>query len=58
MKVYVYPDNEQYENPPSWKSDDYEVRETELCQTCDTVLEIEYQKPFATCLCHTQEWHK
>ena len=27
MQVYVYPDNEVYEQAPDWKSDDYEIRE-------------------------------
>ena len=33
--VYVYPDGEQYDTPPEWKSDDYEVRQTTLCNTCE-----------------------
>lgn len=56
--VYVYPDGEQYDEPPSWKSDDYEVRETALCETCDTELEIHYGEPFASCECGTGEWHR
>ena len=56
-KVYVYPDGEQYEEPPSWKSDDYETRETALCATCDEELQIEGGKPFASCPCGTQEWY-
>lgn len=56
--VYVYPDGEIYDEPPSWKSDDYEVRQTRLCETCDEELTVEYSEPFAHCKCGTQEWHK
>ena len=53
-KIYVYPDNEIYEQPPSWKSDDYETRDTALCLECDEELRVEYAKPFASCACGTQ----
>lgn len=55
--VYVYPDGEQYDEPPSWKSDDYEVRQTDLCTSCDTELEPHYGEPFASCECGTSEWY-
>ena len=57
IDVCVYPDGEQYEEAPSWKSDDYEQRKTILCVTCDEVLEIVYLEPFANCKCGQQEWH-
>lgn len=53
--VYVYPDGEIYDEPPSWKSNDYETRQTQLCETCDEELTIEYNEPFAHCKCGTQE---
>lgn len=56
VEVYVYPDGEQYEQPPSWKSDDYEVRKTELCVKCDNILTIHYSEPHASCECGTREW--
>lgn len=56
--VYVYPDDENYDQPPSWKSDDYEVRQTDLCEKCDTELHIHYAEPFSSCDCGTQEWSK
>jgi hypothetical protein len=58
MKVYVYPDGENYEEPPTSKSDDFEIRETDVCQTCNEVLHIHYAEPLASCSCYTQEWHK
>lgn len=51
MKVCIYPDGEQYEEPPHWKSDDYEVREVEVCITCEEPIEMEYQTPTPTCKC-------
>ena len=58
IKVYVYPDGEQYEYPPEWKSDDFVVRMTELCEKCDEILELDYSEPLAHCRCGTQEWYK
>jgi hypothetical protein len=55
-EVYVYPDGEQYDIRPDWKSDDYEIRMTDLCEKCDTEYEIHYGQPFASCECHTTEW--
>jgi hypothetical protein len=55
--VYVYPDGEQYEEPPLYKSDDYEVRRTALCTTCDSEFEIHYAESFASCECGTTEWY-
>lgn len=57
-KVYVYPDGSTYDAPPSYMSDDYEVRETDLCEQCDEELTIHYGEPFASCKCGTQEWTK
>lgn len=56
--VCVYPDGEQYEEAPSWKSDDYEVRQTTHCNTCDAELTVHYAEPFASCSCGTTEWYK
>lgn len=58
LTVYVYPDGENYSEPPSWKSDDYEVRSTDVCDKCNEQLHISYNEPFATCNCGTQEWYK
>lgn len=55
-KVYVYPDGEQYDEPPTWKSDDYEVREGGYCETCDEELTIHYAEPFASCRCGKRPW--
>ena len=54
--VYVYSDGEIYDTPQSWKSDDYEIRETMLCEDCDTEVEPWYGIPFASCKCHAMEW--
>lgn len=56
--IYAYPDGEQYDEPPAWKSDDYETRETMLCETCDADLEVHYSEPFASCKCGTHEWNR
>lgn len=58
IDVYVYPDGENYSEPPSWKSDDFERRKTTLCETCDTELDAHYGEPFASCRCGTTEWYK
>lgn len=57
-KVYVYPDGEQYTERPEWKSDDYEIRETSLCEICDSEIQVHYMEPLASCDCCTQEWYK
>ena len=57
ITVYVYPDGENYEEPPSWKSDDYFIRQTSICTVCDTVLDLEYEGPFGSCKCGTTEWY-
>jgi len=57
LTVYVYPNGENYEEPPSHMSDDYIVRQTTLCEVCDTVLNLSYDEPIASCLCHAQEWY-
>ena len=65
--VYVYPDEEQYDFPPAWKSDDYgtrgadirrdyEIRKTDVCGDCDEELKIHYGEPLASCRCGVQEW--
>ena len=56
--VYVFPDGEVYHAAPEWKSDDYEVRKTALCETCDEELTPAYGEPFASCACGTQEWYE
>lgn len=58
VNVYIYPDEEQYEEPVSWKSDDYQVRISACCDKCGELLELAYQEPFASCSCGTQEWYK
>jgi len=57
-KVCVYSDDEHYEEPPEWKPGDYEVRETETCETCGEEIAPHFGEPFATCECGTQEWYK
>lgn len=58
LKVYVYPDGEVYVEPPSWRSDDYEVREAPYCVDCDLFMDPHYGEPFASCSCKTIEWHR
>jgi len=58
VKVYVYPDGMVYEEPPSWASDDYEVREAPYCEECDELMEPHYAEPFASCSCKTIEWYR
>lgn len=57
VKVYVYPDGMVYEDPPSWSSDDYEMREAPYCEQCDELMEPHYGEPFASCNCKTIEWY-
>ena len=54
--VYVYPDGEQYDTPPDWKSDDYEVRQTTVCNTCEEEIYLVYGEPLGCCGCGVQEW--
>jgi len=54
--VYVYPDGEQYDTPPEWKSDDFEVRKTTLCINCDEEISLVYGEPLGCCACGVQEW--
>lgn len=56
--VYVYPDDENYDEPQAWKGDDYETRQTDLCKLCNTEYHIHYGEPFASCECWTSEWYK
>jgi hypothetical protein len=56
-KVYVFPDDEIYEEAPSWKSDDYEIRYQGFCNTCDSTIDPHWSEPFASCNCGTQEWY-
>jgi hypothetical protein len=55
--VYIYPDGSNYDEPPSYMSDDYLVRQTTLCEVCDTLLDISYDEPIASCKCGGQEWY-
>lgn len=57
MKVYVYPNDEVYESPPEWMSDDYQVREQGYCEECDSDIVPHYAEPFASCNCGTREWY-
>lgn len=57
-RVYVYPDGEQFDVTPDWKSDDYEVRQTALCYRCDEELQVIYGMDSATCKCGTRLWYK
>jgi hypothetical protein len=54
----VYPDNEVYaEEPPHWKSDDYEVREQGFCDRCQSPIVPHYGEPLASCDClEDVEW--
>lgn len=56
--VYVYPDGENYDGPPDWKSDDFIIRKSTNCNVCGYTLYLSYDEPFATCECGTQEWYK
>jgi len=56
LTVYVYPNGDNYAEPPSYMSDDYEIRQTTLCEECDTVLDITWNEPIASCMCMDQEW--
>lgn len=55
--VYVYPDDEVYSKPPSWKSDDFEVRKQGFCYRCDSDIVPHYGEPIASCGCGSQEWY-
>lgn len=57
VKVYVYPDGENRELPDPQKSDDYVIRKTMLCVECNELLDVEYDSPYAHCLCGTTEWY-
>jgi len=56
LTVYVYPNGEVYEEPPSNMSDDYESRHTCICRVCGHIFEPHYNEPLASCLCGTVEW--
>ena len=56
--IYIYSDGESYDKPPSWKSDDYDIREKGHCERCDSDIIPHYCEPFASCDCMTQEWFK
>lgn len=58
INVYVYPDDEVYEEPPSWKSDDYEIRKQGDCEVCGCPIVPHYGEPLASCECYTQEWYR
>ncbi len=60
IDVYVYPDGDVYEEeePPSWKSDDYEIRKQGACGQCGEPIVPHYGEPFASCQCGTQEWYR
>ena len=63
FKVRVYPngDNhlvEDWPTPCHSMSDDYELRETAYCNSCDSMLHVHHGEPFASCGCNTQEWYK
>lgn len=57
VKVYVYPTGDNHEEPPTWMSDDYEVRYTKRCEVCDEDYHIHYKEPFASCSCGTTDWY-
>lgn len=57
FKVYVFPDGEVYQELPTWKSDDYEIRLSTHCDKCDETITPYYMKPFASCDCGTQDWY-
>lgn len=60
IKVAVFPNGDVYEldQIPEYMSDDYIIRETEICDTCGCMLEPHYNEPFASCACYTSEWYK
>lgn len=64
MKIRIWPDGEfQFlltEDTPLyyWKSDDFVVREGEVCKDCETMIVPDYDEPFASCQCGTMEWYK
>ena len=51
-------DDHENKEPYSWKSDDFQVRETEVCIRCDEMIIPEYGTPFAGCKCGTMEWYR
>jgi len=53
--VYVYPDQEVYDEMPSWKSDDCEVRVTKYCHVCDELMEPIYGTDVLRCECCTDD---
>jgi hypothetical protein len=60
IKVYVSVtgDNLLAEDfKPSENDDSYRICETTSCDTCDTILQISYDEPIATCECGSQEWY-
>jgi hypothetical protein len=50
-KVYVFPDGEVYEIPPTWKSDDYEIRYVKYCEKCDSTVVPFHGEPLGACAC-------
>ena len=50
-KIYVYPDDENYSTPPTWKSDDYRVVEVALCPKCDDMPYVDYNTLTTGCSC-------
>lgn len=63
MKVRVWPDgynqviNDDNPYPPSDKSDDFIIRETDLCPKCDQIVLLDYDEPFGYCDCGSSEWY-
>lgn len=57
-KVYVYPDDDVYDEPQPDKSDDYMIREKGYCDKCDSEIIPHYGEPIASCNCGTMEWYK
>jgi len=61
VRIRIWPDGttqDAEEEPYSFKSDDFEERETDMCRVCEEELEISYAEPIASCKCGSREWYK
>jgi len=55
--VYVYPEGSNLVGPSSFMLNNYEVRQTTLCEICNEVLHLTWGEPTASCTCGDQEWY-
>ena len=51
IKVYVYPDNSNHEEPVQYMSDDYRVAYTFFCSWCGCVMHVDYDTLDLICDC-------